>query len=202
MLGKLEREAASTELTVFEDFFLPLLRNLIQSQVPLSKPGYQRLFRQVLLTYAQRYVQTEPASGDWACEPEGCGCSDCDRLDRFLADPSLESKRFPVSKTRRHHLHCMLNDTEYSHETDRRGVETLVVTKPASRSQAKYEQWKKRFFKARQEIKQLDQRVLQELLGEDYEYLTQLRAARRTAKALPSARKAPRTQQIEFVDLT
>ena len=201
MLGKLEKEAASTDLAAFEGFFLPLLRDLSQSQVPPSKPGYRRLFREILLTYAKRYVQTEPAPGDWACEPEGCGCSHCDRLDRFLADPSLESKRFPVSKSQRHHLHCMLNDTEYSHETDRRGVETLVVTKPASRSQAKYTEWKTRFLKARGEIKQLDQRVLQELLGEDYDYLSQLSAARRNAKGLPSARKAP-TRQMEIVDLT
>lgn len=202
MLEKLEKEAASTGLTAFEGFFLPLLRDLIRRQVPPSSPCYQRLFREILLTYAKRYVQAEPHSGDWACEPEGCGYSDCDRLDRSLAYPYMESKRFPVSKSRRHHLHCMLNDTKYSHETYRRGMETLVVTKPASRSLVKYEQWKKRFIKARQEIKQLDQRVLQELLHEDYEYLSQLRAARHNAKGLPSAKKAPRTQHIEVVDLT
>lgn len=87
----------------------------------------------------------------------------------------------------------MLNDTEYSHETDRRGVETLVVTKPASRSFAKYEQWKTKFSKAKQEIKKLDQCVLQ---------VTRLGAARRGAEGMSSARKAPRVQQIEILDLT
>lgn len=202
VIGKLEQEAASTELTAFGGFFLPLLGGLIRCQIPSSAQRYQRLFREILLAYARRYVQVEPRSGDWARDPEGCGCSDCNRLDRFLADPSLESKRFPVSKSKRHHLHCMLNDTEYTHETDRRGVETLVVTKPASRSFAKYEQWKARFSKARQEIKILDQSVLRELLGDDYEYVSKLRATRRGAGELPSARKAPRVQQIEVVDLT
>ena len=202
VIGKLEEEAASTELTAFEGFFLPLLGALIRCQIPSSAQRYQTLFREILLEYGRCYVQVEPRSGDWARDAEGCGCSDCNRLDRFLADPSLESKRFPVSKSKRHHLHCMLNDTEYTHETERRGVETLVVTKPPSRSFAKYEQWKARFSKARQEIKNLDQNVLRELLGDDYEYLSKLRATRRGAGELPSARKAPKVQQIEVVDLT
>lgn len=121
--------------------------------------------------YARRYVQAETCSSDWVRDPEGCGCSDCDRRDRFLADPSLGSK------SRSHHLHCIVNDTEYTHETDRRGVEILVVPKPPSRSLAKYEQWKMRLSQAEQKIKKLDQRVLRELLGEDYRYLSQLRAA-------------------------
>ena len=81
-------------------------------------------------------------------------------------------------------------------------METLVVTKPPSRSFAQYEQWKARFSKAWQEIKKLDQNVLRELLGDDYEYLSKLRATRRGAGELPSARKAPKVQQIEVVDLT
>ena len=202
VLATLETEASSTESIVFEFFFLPLLRNLIRLQVPLAEPRYKNLFRKILHAYATRYVQTEPPSGDWARDPEGCGCSDCDRLDRFLADPSLESKRFAVSKSRRHHLHCMLNDTNYTHETDRRGVETLVVTKPPSRSLAKYEQWRKRFEKARMEIGGLDQGVLKELLGGDYEYLSRVRAARWGAEGLPSARKGVRVKNVEVVDLT
>ena len=117
VIGKLEEEAASTELTASEGFFLPLLGALIRCQLPYSAQRYQALFREILLAYARRYVQVEPRSGDWARDAEGCGCSDSNRLDRFLADPSLESKRFPVSKSKRHHLHCMLNDTEYTHET-------------------------------------------------------------------------------------
>ncbi len=202
VLGRLGKEAASIELTAFDNFFPQLLRSLLQLQIPLAEQRYRNLFRKLLLAYATRYVQTEPPSGDWARRPEGCGCADCDRLDRFLADPLLQSKKFSVSKNRRHHLHCMLNDTEYTHETDRRGIETLVVTKPASHSLAKYEQWKVRFDKAKRKIRELDQGVLKELLGEDYEYLTRLSAARRGAGGLPSAKKVPRRKGVEVVDLT
>ena len=70
VLGTLEKEAASTELTAFEGFFLPLLRNLTRLQVPHPEQRYQRLFREILLAYAEWYVQIEPRSGDWARNPE------------------------------------------------------------------------------------------------------------------------------------
>ena len=208
VLSKLENEAASNDPIAFESFFLPLLHHLIQLHVPLAEPRYKKLFRDILLAYATRYVQPEPTTpGDWARRPEGCGCSDCYSLDRFLTDPSLQLKRFPVSKSRRHHLHCMLNDTEYTHETDRKGVETLVVTKPASRSTIKFEQWKTRFLKAKREIENLDQGVLREMLGEDFVFLSRLRAASLGKEEMPSMMrrrrgKAAMARRVEVVDLT
>ncbi len=94
--------------------------------------------------------------------------------------------RFPVCSSDRAHLHQILGGTGISHDTDRRGLETLVVTKPAPPSVVKYEEWQTRFAKAEEQIKKLDQDHLQQLLDVDYEYLTELRATRRGRERLPS----------------
>ena len=54
------------------------------------------------------------------------------------------------------------NSPKSVHATDRRGGETLVVTKPST-------QWQKRASKAEEQIEKLDEEVLQQLLGDDYE---------------------------------
>ncbi len=60
------------------------------------------------------------------------------------------------------------------------------MTKPAPASMVKHEEWQTRFAKAEERIKNLNQEDLQELLDVDYEYLTELRAARRGREPLPS----------------
>ena len=110
--------------------------------------------------------------------------------------------RFPVSKKRRQHLHQRLECTNIKHITDRRGVETLVVTKLATPSMAKHQQWQKRFSEAEEQMKKLDQKVLKRLLDDDYEYLAELRDTRGDREGLPSARVAVRRQGPEIIDLT
>lgn len=76
------------------------------------------------------------------------------------------------------------------------------MTKPAPPSLVKHEQWQKRFSKALEWIKNLDQEVLEELLDEDYEYLTKLRATKRRREGLPSSCLAVSRQGPEIIDLT
>lgn len=96
----------------------------------------------------------------------------------------------------------MLNGTNIRHVTERFVFETLVVTKPATPSLVKHEQWLARFAKAREWILKLDQDVLKQLLDDDYEYLIELTDTRGEREGLPSARGAVRRRGPEIIDLT
>lgn len=207
LVQKLGAEAGKVDVVAFESFFLPLLEALIIKipWTPEQVTRYKSLFRTTLLMYAMRFVQIEPQVGNWTDKTQGCSsprCSDCRQLDQFLVNASQQSMRFPVSKNRRQHLHQMLEGTNIKHVTDRRGGDTLVVTKLASPSLAKHEQWEKRFAKAEEQIRKLDPKLLKQLLDDDYEYLTELRDTRRGREGLPSARGAVRRQGPEIIDLT
>lgn len=152
--------------------------------------------------YAKRFVQIEPQAGTLTMIPRGCGCSLCRQLDAFLLSASQQSIGFPVSKGRRQHLHQRLEGTGIKHVTDRRRVETLVVTKPSSPSMAKHEQWRKRFERAKERIKKLDQGMLKRLLGDDYKSLTELQGTTRGDQGLPGALVPERRQRLEIIDLT
>ena len=204
LIRKLEAEAGRVDVVAFESFFLPLLKGLIVS-LPWSlerEARYGSFFRTLLSMYVKRFVQRKPQAGNWTTTPRGCGCSDCRQLDAFLANASQASMRFPVSSNRRQHLHQVLEGTDIKHVTDRRGVETLVVTKTASSSLTKMQQWQERFAKAREQILKLDPKILKKVLRDDYRYLTELEDSNRRAEGMPSARGAARRQRIEVIDLT
>lgn len=204
VIRKLESEAGIADVVAFESFFLPLLKALIVTMQWTSErlTCYGNLFRTTLLMYARRFVQIEPQAGGWESDPRGCGCFYCRQLDDFLVDASTQSMGFRVCSSDRAHLHQRLNPTTISHVTDLGG--TLVVTRPLPPTLAKYEQWEKRFLKAKEQIQELDQEILKPLLDVDYEFLTELRKTRRgrSREELPSARIAVRRQGPEMVDLT
>ena len=98
----------------------------------------------------------------------------------------------------------MLNDTPHTHETDRSRGDTLAITKASTSSDRKHREWKKRFAKAQEQIMNFDQQGLQNILGESYQPIIQLRGARRGAKAQPSALQPRPGQRIQLsiIDLT
>ncbi|KAG7004618.1 hypothetical protein G7Y79_00024g055680 [Physcia stellaris] len=207
IMKQLLAEAKTCDTMAFEAFYLLLLKHLITriNAQPNLLEIYRPLFSRVLSLYICRYVQIEPPAANLSRDREGCGrCSDCHTLDKFLVDPKLKSRDFPVSKSRRHHLHEMLNDTRHSHETDRYRGDTLVVTKASSSSDRKHTEWKKRFARAQEQIQSFDQKALQNVLGEMYETIVELRSARRGAKAQPSlSHPRPGQQtQLHIIDLT
>ena len=142
MTSLLEAEAGTVDPVAFESFFLPLLQALIETVEWTFErlTIYGNLFRTTLSMYARRFVQIEPEPDSWTTTPLGCGCSLCRELDDFLVNASQQSKRFPVANRARQHLHSRLQFTRISHVTERRGVETLVVTKPNTTSSVKHEQ--------------------------------------------------------------
>lgn len=139
VIRKWEAEAGTVHIVAFESFFLPNLEALIATGPWISErvTRYGKLFRTTLTMYAMRFVQIEPQAGRFTRSNRGCGCSLCRQFDHFLVNASQQPMRFPVSRGRRQHLHQRLPCTKIKHVTDRRGVETLVVTKPSTPSLAK-----------------------------------------------------------------
>jgi hypothetical protein len=68
-----------------------------------------------------------------------CKCRDCQALAEFLADPEKPQARFPMAKTRRQHLHGVIDShrCDCTHVTERRGSpQTLVCTKTTASHEA------------------------------------------------------------------
>lgn len=153
----------------FSTLFIPLLAKLADhfKSDPEHMSRYETFFQRIVRTFQTRCVQLKPTTGTWACDPEGCGrCKDCQKLDDFLRDPRRPVELFPVSKNRRMHLHQLLEDTGHSHETNRNTKpETLVVKKKISTSQRVSQQWEARVTESEKLLRDMDQTVLQKLLG-------------------------------------
>lgn len=74
---------------------------------------------------------------DWRRNSEtGCNCSDCQMLAAFLADPTKQTGRFPLSKERRKHLHRIIDSKQLdtTHETQRSGRPFTLVCEKTSDS--------------------------------------------------------------------
>ncbi|KAL8691564.1 MAG: hypothetical protein Q9218_003243 [Villophora microphyllina] len=89
LLSRVVQAVDSIDKAAFLGFFLPCLKRLAGelSATPAHINRYEAFSQLILETYQKRYINPRPAKGDWECEPEGCGCNDCTKLDRFLLDP-------------------------------------------------------------------------------------------------------------------
>ncbi|KAL8811889.1 MAG: hypothetical protein Q9200_001444 [Gallowayella weberi] len=206
--GKIVSEAEMCDLVAFETFYFPLFAKLLSrvTESPDRGRTHQQIILKVLNSYIQRYVQPEPLqTGNMTRSQQGCRrCADCKALDSFLLDPRLKTWRFPVSRSRRAHLHQMLEGTSNSHVTDRSGLETLVGTKGTDAATVKHDEWKKRCEIAKTQIRGLDQNNLRLLLGqEEYKNITQLRATRKAPTIRTTAEVSQRQgHSVEVIDLT
>lgn len=190
---------------LFPNFFMPVLMRLSKylQQSPDHVCHYTELFQKLLEFYRIRYIQPKPVSDTWACHPNGCGrCIDCRKLDAFLSSPSQTIEHFPVSNSRRMHLHQRLNSTTHKHVTDRSSYqETLVVTKTQSNSHRAFQDWQKRVMEGEMLLNCLDQGQLKMLLGDKYAELTNLKGVKPVGGNNGSAGKSLK-RKAEVIDLT
>jgi len=81
----------------------------------------------VLQYYIQCCVGKEPPlPRNWTLPTGGCGCGDCNAVNQFLKDPQQRVGRFPLSSSRRAHLHQQFTDARNAPYT----VTTLRGTNP------------------------------------------------------------------------
>lgn len=167
LLGKFEKEATTTSGDDLDNIVIPFLNKMLdvyerqnqQSLLPTDR--FRRFVHHLLSCYVKNYVQMEPAPPrDWRRSRKGCGCSDCQSLDRFLIDPRQEVEHFAMAEKRRKHLEYKLGapmQEDYILSVIRKGSpHTLEVRKTVREWQRLHEKWKKRCHKASGQIRGLD----------------------------------------------
>ncbi len=128
---------------------VPALKEL----VPWSKQRLQRIHPQLAAWLADVRHQLESATArrpepprDWSRPAEvDCGCRFCQKLNTFLANPTLEVERIAANEDRRRHLISLIGEhqCDVQHTLERRGSPfSLVLTKTSGsfqRAEKKYE---------------------------------------------------------------
>ncbi|OHE96456.1 2OG-Fe(II)oxygenase superfamily protein [Colletotrichum orchidophilum] len=178
---KIVSHAPNMHALDFPVLWIPLLRELLSvleaTKTPLDTPRYQQIFAAVLEAYRDNYVGAgyarppsgQPGSGMYLVQ--FCCCSDCSKLDAFLADPRQTVCRLYIgAKRQRHHVHRVIEEhgLRVTHVTEGRGgpqPATMVVTKVGQTEDARHQARAK---EAEQTFQSFDQTKLGVLLGEDY----------------------------------
>jgi hypothetical protein len=179
IVKKLLTSMRTAQLEFFHGVYIPLLKLLVKrfsEKASINSSSFQPLFHQILCYFIFRYVKPRPTPPkDWKQATVRCNCVDCQSLNRFLASPTERVGRFSVAKKRRGHLHSMLNGSDCTHETERRGSpQTLVVTKTRAGYQAAHKAWLSRCSVAKNHLEELGAEALKGLLGETYDPIMSL----------------------------
>lgn len=178
IFDRIKGEAAIVDVSAFQILLLPFLRSLLalmqRYNIPYTNSRYQACFQNLLELYVQRFIGAEPpAPPDWAKPRKGCGCTDCQSLDRFLLDPNCMTGRFPLAEKRRRHLENQIRST-YEHVTDRTGIPyTLVITKNHNTWKESLKAWRQRCDEAFANIQSIGLPALKGLLADRFTELTQ-----------------------------
>ncbi|KIW68644.1 hypothetical protein PV04_04573 [Phialophora macrospora] len=123
----------------------------------------KNLVTAMLVRFIVAGVGPEPsAPTNWSQPRGGCrlsSCSDCSRVNEFLAAPDRQVGQYPVGKARRHHLHSFFTDKpggNYSVTTLRNSNPNIwQITKNPSKAQSDHGAWKKRKAEAKKKIVEL-----------------------------------------------
>ncbi|KAK0716376.1 hypothetical protein B0H67DRAFT_684362 [Lasiosphaeris hirsuta] len=171
--------------TEFRHLWIPFIHELISTlnanNVSLSSSRYQEMACAILEAYLDRHVGKEPSGEvNYRQSPVGCHCADCSRLNLFLQS-NERIWRFPVGKSRRQHVHRMLDSagSRCTHITEHLGSpHTLVVDKGIDAVTKAKKEWTDRYAQAWDDIAKFDQEQLRMLLGGEFEKITSMRHLR------------------------
>ncbi|KAK5256442.1 hypothetical protein LTR16_003262 [Cryomyces antarcticus] len=163
----------------------PLLKQLLhvwkEGGVDLANPAYETFFQRVIATKIMRCVKMEPVMpADWSQRPQGCGCEDRRKLDRFLTSPTAKFERFAIKESRRKHLERQLNScSNFSRTTDRgRSPYSLVITKSRGGWRGEHQAWETRFRNTARTLRSLGDDEMKQLLAGRWEEFMELRAVK------------------------
>ncbi|KAI9103108.1 hypothetical protein DFS34DRAFT_700850 [Phlyctochytrium arcticum] len=167
------------------DLWIPFLQSVIPALVALKVSlATQRcgdLGVAIFEAWLKLCVGQEPSGRPhYQQKPVGCKCEDCNLLDVFLK-ANQRIWRFKALKWHREHLEDRLLQARADCllATDRHGSpQTLVVTKGLDRGTRAKNAWTERFNAACTLISKFDKRHLNELLGDEYDRLVNMRHLR------------------------
>jgi hypothetical protein len=181
LLNVIRQVAETYDQKYFKHFFLPFLRSFvpvyIEQKQSISTMDSFNIYQWVLSSYSRRYVgQKPPPQTSWARTPTSCSCRDCVALNHFIISPIEHVGRFAVNKSRRQHLHQILDElgkVAYIHETERYGrPQTLVVTKMQTLLEQKRQAWYMRRTEAIKEFNTFGLTTLRDILGDRFAEIT------------------------------
>ncbi|KAF5013512.1 hypothetical protein FDECE_499 [Fusarium decemcellulare] len=195
LISKLVTDAPRFKAIEIETLWMPSLISLvpilISNNIPLDTPCYQQLFSAVFKSYLDNVVGKEPSRTlNLSRSGVNCACSDCERVNDFLADATRETGHFAVNKKRRLHLHRSLDGAgvDCVHETNRSTIpNTLVVTKTNRHQARRLQEWTERRTFATKQFVRLDQEQLKLLLGEEYTAIVNMERVLATEPRQPLA---------------
>ncbi|KAK3112103.1 hypothetical protein LTR53_011962 [Teratosphaeriaceae sp. CCFEE 6253] len=160
------------------DTHLAFLQFLLPDAVgPLNGTMYSLLrdtFSTVLEEYIYTYVGPQPGHGGGTLSRStyACRCKDCWSVNLFLASSTQHVGRFQMVKTKRQHVHKMLDGSRFdgTHTTERTSLEpqTLVVTK-RDREASVSDAWLTRCRIAHEELRKLHAESLRMIIPHTYD---------------------------------
>ncbi|KAF6217412.1 hypothetical protein HO133_006928 [Letharia lupina] len=177
LADKIISHAPNANTVTFEGVLLPLIKQLpppVERASKIANPhSYTRLFRTVLSSYINTYVQPAPKKPTGLeRQPRGCSlyCDDCVKLDAFLNNQQRAQVHFSLNGKRRDHIEERLRQSYCSTETiKRRTPYTLVVKKTGMEWENAMKEWKQRCEVAWKTVEEIGIEKLRGLLGEGWE---------------------------------
>lgn len=185
IIPKINSQTGTLPIGAFHSLLLPLLGHLALICSPHEISSFKNLFRLTLVKYILLYVKPEPQPpADWTRTKKGCGCGDCQQLDRFILDPNKKVGHFPMAETRRRHLSGRVSG-EYLEDTEPYGSPpTLVLTKTTKGFQAEKNAWQERVDQGFKQLSKLGSReVLKSVLGDLFPLIAALNGRGLVARA-------------------
>ncbi|KAI9103055.1 hypothetical protein DFS34DRAFT_590621 [Phlyctochytrium arcticum] len=144
---------------------------------------YRQLGVAIFEAWLKSFVGKEPSGlVDYHDRRVGCSCEDCSQLDAFLTANDEQECRFRAIKKRRQHLEDRLKSfgSDCVLATNKSGSPQTLVVKTLDKGTAAKTVWTDKFTAAGTLISQFDQALLNELLGEEYDRLVNMRDLRYT----------------------
>ncbi|KAG4433288.1 hypothetical protein IFR05_011233 [Cadophora sp. M221] len=228
IVSNLVTEAKTMGLDDFRTIFLQFLKSLgaapRTSNIAVHRTAFQVLFRHVMTTYIERYVQQPPPIfRDWTRATVSCRehCKDCDKLNEFLSNPRQQAADFTMGGSRREHLLSQVRDTGIGADQRKKyapgSAYALFLTKNSAYIQIGRSAWERRGEDTRESFRDIELEAnLFDLLKDSYapimaaslphqgsvHALAPLRMAGNTANRLPSpGPRGTKRKATETIDI-
>lgn len=197
LMQRLKAHSGSLCATGLENILLPYIRNLI----PMLKANHVRLdsglhcgmIRALLKQYTVKCLPKEPTLPRFQLQALGCGCGECEYLDRFLLDPRQKVYHFSAVQKVRNHLRGRIEQEAGLTSAVQKGRHGgLRVTK--RNGEYEHQKWKDVLWGKRQGVRSIaSSDDLKLLLGDQYSQILQGLEPRTAAPISTAARNSETT---------
>ncbi|KAK5955576.1 hypothetical protein OHC33_003217 [Knufia fluminis] len=190
MLQVLEDALASCDGEYLKDKLVPLSASIMAGKIgPLNTeedsslhPAVSSYITSILCHYITKFVGKEPSRVvNYSLPTRGCGCGDCQHVNRFMVDGSRTELHYAVNKQRRAHLHSYFTDRGGSYTVDtlrHTSTHTWHVVKNTSGQKKTLQELAVRVQDAQKLLKTIggdEKQLLKKFLGQHFEAIAACR---------------------------